>query len=251
MNPKAHAPIFAALALSCLAALHAQPVTRDRTLTPDEYMDIGLPAVDRPWAPQDYRSAMNVILALDDNEIPRSGSRSAAVVDRMANPENLGLLLNRSLPLDQRVLASLEIMESTNAIVKFYYAAQSANPALADDTMTLLGFLLQGTSAQLRLIDEFVPTLDSTDPTYETRMAGLDGMKAGLAQIVQGVLVSLGEDHVYSEAARAALAARVAETYPAMQPMLPPLARVEFDRLLKQMAEDAPEAGIRSALRGL
>jgi len=252
MNPKAHARIIAALSLFCLIRLHAQAIaTADLTLAPDAYMDMGLPAIDRPWAPQDYRSAMNVLLGLDENEIPRSNSRSAAVFDRIADPENLGLLLNGSLPLYQRLLASLEIMESANAILKIYYAAQTTSPALSDDTMSIFGFVLQATSAQLRLIDEFVATLDSSDSAYETRMEGLERMKGGLAQIVQGVLMSLGEDHVYGEGARVGLAGIVADTYPTMRPMLPRLARVEFDRRLKEMADDSAEPAIAAELRGL
>jgi hypothetical protein len=48
-------------------------------------------------------------------------------------------------------------------------------------------------------MDEFLPTLDPSDPTYPTRMEGLKQIKYGIVTMFQAWVVSLGETQNYTK----------------------------------------------------
>jgi hypothetical protein len=157
--------LSAALGLSASCSrtsdLPASQTQEDLTLKPAEYMDLGFPATDRPWTTADYQAAYHAMRTLPVAQFPRSTSpKSSPVVDRLANPDNLGLFLNKSLPLDQRFLPCIDLVDSANAISKLYLAAHAKTPLFAADFIRMEGFMLHAVTVELSLIEEFLPTLD-------------------------------------------------------------------------------------------
>ncbi len=254
MRLQVFAVLFAVLSIACTGEASAQAAPGSDGnrahpgATPQQFVEPGFPPLDRPWTAADYGAAIAVYRRLGRDQFPSSNSPSAAVLDRVTNLENLASLSDRSSPVDQRVLASIDIMDAANSLLKMYYAAQQDTPELADDTLAILGFLLYAARAQLNVVDEFVLGLDPNDPTYETRMAGLERMQVGLAQMFSGALNTLQDSHSFSLDSRTRLAEAIAATYPAMSGRLPESLRTQLDAMLQTLAEHSSATSIRRAL---
>jgi hypothetical protein len=245
--------LSAALGLSASCSrtsdLPASQTQEDLTLKPAEYMDLGFPATDRPWTTADYQAAYHAMRTLPVAQFPRSTSpKSSPVVDRLANPDNLGLFLNKSLPLDQRFLPCIDLVDSANAISKLYLAAHAKTPLFAADFIRMEGFMLHAVTVELSLIEEFLPTLDKKDPRYPTRMAGLATMKSGMAQVIQGILIVLEDRKTYTTRSRAELASTISSTFPVITPHLPPLSRKEFAATLRRIANEETDVSVKTPL---
>jgi hypothetical protein len=208
------------------------------------YLALGVPAVDRPWGGRDYLRTHEVLEGLDDTELPRLGDpESAPVLERIADPGNLTLQRNRSLPLNVRFQDMGAVMFGANSINKRYLVALLKDPSFADESMHVNGFLVHAVVVQLELVDELLPTLDPGDPTYATRMSGLAQMKQGLAEFVQGALVMLTDRETVSPAARRRFSGILAAQLPTIAAQLPGATRVELRAAFTRLAdsEDDPE----------
>lgn len=250
-----HVVIVLAMALtlgtSCSrsAAPRKGTAQEDLSLTPAEYMDLGFPASDRPWTTPDYQAVFRAMQALPVSQFPRTTSpKSSPVVDRLTNPDNLGLFVNRSLPLDQRFMPCIDLVDAANGISKLYLAAHSRMPLFAEDFIRMQGFMLQAVVVELGLVAQFLPTIDKTDPKYATRMAGLEQAKQGMAQMIQGTLIVLEDRSTYTAQSRADFASIIAATFPTIVANLPPLSRQEFEATLRRISSEETDNAVKAAL---
>ena len=256
-------PTSAALSTFCRRALAAcglvlvlslpmphRANAEDRSLAPADYVALGMPANDRLWSATDYQSALRVIAKLPREQLPRVASeRSAPVLERVTDRANLGLYLNRSLPLAQRLPDLLDLIDAANAMNKIYLAALVKDLSFADDSLRLSGFMIEGAAAETMLLDEFLPTLDKSDPSYAVRMQGLDQMRRGLAQMVQGDILLLGVQDTFSSAARARFAGIAAAQLPIIAPQLPALSRQEFQAKLQAIVANERDPEVKRLLQ--
>ena len=240
--------IVLTLGVSCSRS-NSPNVGKDLSLTPAEYIELGFPAPDRPWTTPDYQVVFRTMQTLPIALFPRTKSpKSGVVMDRLTNIDNLSVFFNRSLPLNQRLMLSLDFLDAVNGITKLYLAACNRAPLYADDLLLMQGFMLHATVAQLELVDEFLPTLDKTDPTYPTRIEGLNKMKQGIAQMIQGALISLEERKLYSEQSREEFASTIAATFPNISTHLPALSVIEFKTTLRRIASQETNTSIKSSI---
>lgn len=114
-------------ALGGVPAPEAPAEKDDQTLTPDEYIGLGLPAYDRDWGGADMARAAKILRSFGErkyHQLPRYQSeRSGEVFARLASPSNLDLFRNDSLPLGGRLADALNYFQAHNEIFKFYLAA--------------------------------------------------------------------------------------------------------------------------------
>ena len=257
-NSAAVGIVLAAL-LSCSEAEkrvgNARGVLPDRSLTPEEYIRVGLPAHDRPWSGADMARAERVLSALaakDPSQLPRYQSeRSGAVFARIVADDNLGFSRNRSLPLEARMPDAMEYFRSSNAVTKLYAAALSTGAITGAELVELIGSTLRTSVVALQLIAEFLPTLDKNDPTYPVRMEGLQQFREGLAITVAGTLQTLTERNAYEAPALKRLLAYMQQTLPAILPELPAGSRLETVVRLRSFRDDEKMADLRPDLVGL
>ena len=146
---------------------HRQSRNRVQVRPSIDYRAIGFPAADRLWAPADYQAALRAMRGLSIDQYPsNANAASSPVIHRLTNLDNLAPFLDRTAPLDQRLLPCVDLVDAAKAIAEMYAVAQRRNPRIADDYLQMQGFLLHGVVAELSLLDEFVPTLDPQDPSY-------------------------------------------------------------------------------------
>lgn len=214
----------------------------DLSLTADDYIRLGLPAHDRTWSGNDMGRAAMVLESLaekDPRQLPRYHSRqSGEVFARMTAAQNLELLRNRSLPVEARLPEALDLVDASNRVMKLYLATFVRKVTGDSEMVELMGAQLRSTVVILELVDEFLPTLDKNDPSYQVRMSGLKQMRQGLATVVAGCLQTLTEKGAYRNSELVRLLDYMQETFPAVVPQLPPGSRMEIMVRLETMAKD-------------
>ena len=227
----------------------------DESLTPEEYIRLGLPAHDRDWSADDMVRAEKVLASLAQKgyrHLPRYKSeRSGEMFARLTSPENLDLFRNRSLPLEGRFPQALAYLQASNQINKLYLSAFQKKDVRDSEFVELVGALYRLTVVMLDLLDEFVPTIKKDDPTYQVRMQGLELVKRGLSNIVAGGLQMLTERDSYRGSELARLVGYMRETFPLIVPRLPPGSRTETMVRLEKMQEDPAMKDLQPGLREL
>jgi hypothetical protein len=224
---------------------------KDNSLSADEYLDLGLPAADRPWAGNDYETATKSLKSLGEahpDQLPRRGSpASGELFARMTSKQNFDLAKDEKFPLNQRLGLILQYGASSQ-LVFIYVGALNAGENYDSELIDLTGFQLEWARLLLGIVDEFVPTLDKNDPSYAVRMNGLKTMKQGLAQMVDGCLVTMTEKKTYRISELVRLAGDMEETLPDIMPQLLPASQQEMRKRLKVLVQSEKDPQLRAAL---
>ena len=227
-------------------------VPEDQSLDLDEYLKLGIPAHDRPWASVDIARAAKALATLaakDPAQLPRfSSKRSGELFERIISPKNLDFYRNKTLPVKDRLQAGPEHLTAVSSIVKLYYAAFAKGTVADTEVIELLGVLFQVVEVQMRLVDEFLPTIPKDDPNYDVRMAGLEKTKQGLATTVMGGLQVLTEKDAYRASERLKLLSHMKKTVPAFALRLPANTRKELLQRVEEMTKDPDLKELRTDL---
>jgi hypothetical protein len=177
----------------------AKPAATPSSPEVEAYLARGLPSIERPWAANDYEAAAEVltkIAAEDLGRLPRaSGPGSRQVFARLTARENFAIFRNKTLPHGARMDMAVATLNAFRRISKIYVAAWVGGHPLEPESLALLATSVHLMAEQWDLVDEFAATLDRKDPTYAARMAGLERMKVGTAEVVAGTVRVFEEPH--------------------------------------------------------
>lgn len=217
-------PIPTAPASDSTSKAAAEPPT-DKSLTLEEYIQLGVPAHDRIWSGNDMVQAAKTLVKIAQKgagHLPRYQSeKSGEMFERLTADDNLDMSRNPSTPMDLRFPDTLNYMQSINQIFKLYLAAFNQHKVGDSELVELTGAILRVSVVMIKVINEFVPTLDSNDPTYPVRMDALKRIKNSMALVVTGNLQILSESHTYRPSELKRLLGYMQNTYPDILPMLP------------------------------
>jgi hypothetical protein len=230
-------------------------IISDESLTPEEYIRLGLPAHDRDWSGDDMVKAEQVLSSISKEgyrKLPRHQSeRSGEVFARLTSAENLDLYRNRSLPLEVRMPQAMNYFQASNQINKIYLSAFLKREVRDTELLELMGAMLRSSVAMLEIVDEFLPTINKDDPNYQVRMQGLEKMKRGLADVVVGCLQTLTERESYRGSELAKLVGYMQDTVPVLVLSLPPGSRIEITSRLEKMQNDPVMKYLQPGLQNL
>lgn len=214
------------------------------------YLDLGVPAVDRPWSERDYVRANNVLSALEDAELPRlHDPDSIPVLRRIADPSNLTPLQDTTLPLHHRMRAAGRLLLGVNAINQRYVAAASKDPSFFEENVYLKGFLLHLAVVVQTLTDELLQTLDSKDPGHGPRMEGLEQIKSGLARAIHAAIEMVADRESVSPLARRRFSGILAASLPKVVSSLEAGTRAELRATLSELADSEADPEVQANLR--
>jgi hypothetical protein len=218
------------------------PVTPDHSLSPATYIQKGLPAYDRDWAPQDYSDAARVMQSLaasDVTQLPRYGSpRSGIVFARLVSSANIGFFLTDTTTTDQdRAMALLQVLQNVNRITTIYAGASTTRQQLLDsELIELMRFSLEVSRSVVRLSDRRSTSLAPTDATLKA----IGQVRQGFASVVSGCLGEFTEQQrgLYRTSELVRLAQFLETFLPASMSLLPTATQqeipVRIQRLLLQ-----------------
>ena len=257
-----------------------QPPTQpDESLTPKEYVNLGMPEPDRIWLSRDMEKAADVLTALvksNPRALPRYRSaRSGPVFARITSPDTY-LLRAGFLPSAWVTDVLGRYVEANFRVMKLYLSARLTGGAGVDEEIEVYGSILRAAAATLGAYEDVLLTTPADDPSYRTRLAGMDRMKsvaatyAGLALDIVGDRVThgllrgpvggddiprefdiVGDRLMLGQAERVRLLGHMRSTFPHLVPQLPPDSRTRIARRLQAMSTDVTNADLQPGLRQL
>ncbi len=230
-------------ATTSTATAAVSPLAKDESLSSDEYILLGMPSYDREWSATDMGKVGKILVSLVEQKgfgkLPRYQSeRSGPYFARLTSPQNLSIFVDRSQPLDVRLVHNLEFMKSTAEIGGIYIYGFSKKAVRDTEVVEILGFQMRLVSTTLLLVDEFLPSLKKDDPTYPVRIEGLAKMKQGLGSLVTGSLQTVSERNSYRTSELVRLIGYMQETFPKIVVSLAPGTRTEVIVQLDQLQKD-------------
>ena len=231
------------------------PQPEDKSLTPTEYVRLGLPSHDRDWVGNDMKIAADALAAIakkDRTQLPRSESKtSGKVFARIISNDNLEMFKNKSVPVQQRLGSCVTHMDANRLILTTYLDAFQ-NRAVSDrDMLDVLESTLRVSAVIMDIADEFLPLLDENDPSYPARMKGLDQMKRGLSTVASGAIVTLTESNSYRPKELKRFAGKLKDTLPRLFKILTKDTHEEFSLRLQGFAQDDSMKVMRPELEEL
>ncbi len=174
--------------------------------------------------------------SLPDERYISLGLKSGKTFARLAAPADASFFRKRSLSLGVRLPEALERFQASAALFELYLSAFAGKQVAGAELVELTGALLRNCVVLLEVVDELVPTISKDDPSYQERMAGLDQMRSGLAEVLSGAITSLTEEQ-YSVGARLRLVAYCRETFPSIVPRLTAPSRAEARQRLDALTQ--------------
>lgn len=243
-DPSQPAPSSTASVLPALA--------EDRSLQVGQYVDLGMPAPDRDWAPEDYYKAIEVlrkIAAEDVLRLPRLESpRSAAVMARLVSGKNLDVLRNRGLPFEQRMKLVNGFTTSTKAMLLLYAEPESKGIHFDREIVAIVNFEASGMREMMALGLQFFATLAPEEASNPVRREGWAKMWNGMATVAGARMAMIGERSHYRSPERLLLVRGLDELLAEFYVYLPEMTRREIPLRLAQLILEEPEADVRAAL---
>jgi hypothetical protein len=231
----------------------APPVAPDHSLSPQAYVQKGMPANDRFWLGDDYAQALLVLKSLaasDATQLPRYGSpASGPVFARIVSRDNLRLALTSALPEEQRLTAAAAIMQNLGQITVVYASATTSSQVFDSELVELMGYLLEVSREMLPLTEAVVASVPVDAPSREARVKGLDQVRQGTAGIASGCLTTLTDKKSYRVSELVRLAETMEKTLPLLMPFLPPGTQQELPILLRRMLEQESDPKLKQALQ--
>ena len=174
--------IVIALTLSLVSQgvpAQAPPPAPDRSLSPQAYVQKGMPASDRPWFTKEYGQAVSVLKSLatsDTTQLPRFGSPvSGAVFARIVSRDSLKLAESEIVPVESRLLATAEIFWRLNQIFVVYAKATTTSQVFDSEDVELLSYILE-VSCRMMLLGETVIGSRPADAAHRAAFNGKKGM---------------------------------------------------------------------------
>lgn len=214
----------------------------DRSLSPQEYIALGMPSCDRPWLAPDIVVATEKLQAIykqSPEKLPRSGSeKSGAMFARIVSNENFDFFQSRALPLSVRMEQAMVYFQSLNSFLKLYFAAYTSGKSTTRELVELMGAQLRFIQVALVVLNEFIPTITKEDPEYATRMAAMERVRQSFARILSSCLLTLTETQYYDVSSRTKLLGYCRETFPNIIREITKLSQQEILRRLDELVDD-------------
>ena len=185
----------------------------------------GVPSTARAWQGSEYARAA-VALAARGKPLPRHDEEEGArLLARMTALDNLRWYRDGSAPPAARLESCLAMHE-----------AATSGARLGNELARLQAFALHGAALGVQLVAEFMSALPR-DETYETRLAGLGRMSAGLANVFAETAATLGERDDYAEEDLERIVQAMSATLPRILPALPAEFRSALGKRLTERRE--------------
>jgi hypothetical protein len=248
-------PIVIALTLSLVSQggpAKAPPVAPDRSLSPQAYVQKGMPASDRPWFTKEYDQAVSVLKSLatsDATQLPRYGSIvSGAVFARMVSRDSLKLAESELVSVESRLLATAEIFWRLKQIIVVYASATTPSQVFDAEVVELSSYILEVSYRMLLLGETVIGSRPADAPDRDAILNEQERVRQGVATVVRFCLfITEKKGCRVSELVR--LAQALEKNLPEIAPLLPPEAKQELAMRLQRMLEQESDPTLRQALQ--
>jgi hypothetical protein len=196
----------------------------DDSLTGDQHLVLGVPAIDRIWLADEMKRAAEVLDRLGADhprQLPRfESAKSGNVFAKIISTDSFDVFRDKSAPFALRLAAAMAFMESHNIILRRYFAGFEEHRFLHEEAIELVGSQLRNWHVMFDLVDEIWPTLSSDEPSYPDRVKGLKQLQGALAGLVSVRITTLTEHKSYTVPMRLRLLKYCQQEFPHIDPRL-------------------------------
>ena len=210
----------------------------------DDYAKVGL-RIDKPWAPADYTNAATVLqreTAGHRERLPHfRGAKSGPVFDKIITD----LVDDPAASVKDRLGAHMERGEAVNAISKLYLEDPYATPSREWIELNAVG--MREAVVLSSLIQPFLDSLGSDDPSREVRLGGVEKMRAGYGQVLLGGLLVADQLRVPKDD-RVAMLGHITKVLPALYPTLTPELQRQIRDLIGKQVKAFPAGKLHDAI---
>ena len=253
-----HLPLLLLIAASTLlpASYGADApvvVAPDHSLAVKDYVAKGVPSPDSLWTPADYTTAaaaLDSIMQTDVTQLPRFDSAtSGALFKRFINDDNLAPWLDKSTPVDQRMV-KLSQIGGISPLLMVYVKASTSAHNFDTELVEIASYMLRAEMDGAVIIKQFRAAHPEL-ATNQQVQAGLDQAKGGFSQTLGGIvdmMLEFANTHP-SEALRCA--GHLKTIMPALLPELPAGDADKLTARLKSAADAETKPDVKAALASL
>lgn len=234
-----------------------RPVLPDASLAGNAYSQWGMPAIEKTWGPAEYAAAsqaLQKIASESKKKLPRYHSvQSGELFARMCNVENLGLISDKSSPLDKRMAAFGKTVGRCGEMLAVYMeASQTPEGILGDEMIELMGFFLQAVSLEPALTTDFLAAVPPDDPKASAEAAGIvDRILHESVGAIEGAVVTLNEVEAYGPGSLVRHADRMLAILPSLLANLPPDIQQRIRPLISNIKTDGYPTDLQAAVKAL
>lgn len=226
----------------------------DRSLTTEQYVAFGMPAIDRAWTLDDYRQAaraLREIAGKDPRELPRRGSpRSGKVFARMANAENLALIANQPVSIESRGRTISASLGATGDLLSVYIRASTPAGVFSAEVVDLYSLMLHLNVIVAQISEEFITSVPADDPTRPRRAEARVKLMRNIGQATRTTLGALSHP-AFGRDERLRLVEQVRATLPKYINHLEEEQRQAIAEDLKGLSDRQNEKAVAEAIQGL
>jgi hypothetical protein len=146
----------------------------------------------------------------------------------------------------------LGYLDGGKRILGVYLAATTTrNESFDAEMIEVTLFMFQVVRIATPLTSEFLATLPPAEAKSPVRQKGLQQMRNGFATMVNGLLVTFTEKHLYRTTQLVRLAQGMKPILPDLLKDMPPLTQQEVPVRLRKLAEDENDPELKPALQDL
>lgn len=249
--------IVIALTLSLVSQggpIQTPPVAPDRSLSPQAYVQKGMPASDRSWFTKEYGQAASVLKSIatsDATQLPRYGSPvSGAVFARIVSRDSLKLAESELVSVESRLLATAEIFGRLNQIAVVYASATTTSQVFDSEVVELFSYILEVSCKMMLLGENVIGSRPADAADRAALLRDREQARQGVATIVRACLeITEKKGCRVSELVR--LAQALEKTLPEIEPLLAPESKEELAVRLRRMLEQESDPRLKKALQNV
>ena len=195
---------------AAVSPVRAEPVPApDHSLAIQKYLDAGVPPIDKPWTPEEFRKAAKVLedmAAKDVTQLPRYNSKASGVLfAHIIAQENLYGFANKDIPVDTRIKLVNDAAAYLPLFVLYTHSV-STERTFDAEMLELGGFILRMEMAESGVFGEFMAAHPEKKDDARTQ-AGFVQMRDSVERTA-GALLDLMMDRTYVRTAEATRFAR-------------------------------------------
>lgn len=232
----------------------AAPAADDRSLTLEEAEGLKFPSLDRPWKGSDYKDVVQTLSRIgtaDAARLPRPGSaRSGELFAKLTTTAHFASFNDPAVDVKTRVPDALEQLQSLNRLGEVYSSAAERKFIEPAAYLDVYATTMHAARRVLLGLDEYVASLDESDPNAPFRKEGINKLKDAVTDMVETAVSTLANEKL-SEADRRRL---IESVRPALPEAIGRLAEPRRQQLLlrfKFIATNAEPQELRPALQSL
>ncbi|PTX61025.1 hypothetical protein C8N46_105181 [Kordia periserrulae] len=144
-------------------------------------------SIEKEWTIEDYQKFTSLLKTLSPDAYPTlKNEATGKLFQKVIAPNYKSFLQNESISVDKKMEYGFTYQQSIREVLNTYATAHVNGNAYGIELSHLVGVIIDFSAETIPVAEIFVKTLNPNDKTYQVRMNGLQQIKYGMKQILEG-----------------------------------------------------------------